>query len=114
MKKALSELGVLCDVAVDLVASHGDDGVIRDGYVENDETVEILQQQAVVQARAGCDIIAPSDMMDGRVGAVREALDTAGCAHVRIMSYAAKYTSAVYGPFRDGIGWKKGLGKGEK
>ena len=86
LKKALPELGVLCDVALDPFTSHGHDGVIRDGYVENDETVEILQQQAVVQARAGCDIIAPSDMMDGRVGAVREALDVAGFAHVRIMS----------------------------
>jgi porphobilinogen synthase len=110
LKKALPELGVLCDVALDPFTSHGHDGVIRDGYVQNDETVEILQQQAVVQARAGCDIIAPSDMMDGRVGAVREALDTAGFAHVRIMSYAAKYASAFYGPFRDAIGSKTALG----
>ncbi len=88
--------------------------MIRDGYVENDETVEILQQQAVVQARAGCDIIAPSDMMDGRVGAVREALDTAGFDRVRIMSYAAKYASAFYGPFRDAIGSKTALGSADK
>ena len=86
LKKAVPDLGVLCDVALDPFTSHGHDGVIRDRYVENDETVEILARQAVVQARAGCDIIAPSDMMDGRVGAVREALDQAGFQHVRIMS----------------------------
>ena len=114
LKKALPGLGILCDVALDPFTSHGHDGVIRDGYVENDETVEILQQQAVVQARAGCDIIAPSDMMDGRVGAVRQALDEAGFAHVRIMSYAAKYASAFYGPFRDAIGSKTALGSADK
>jgi porphobilinogen synthase len=114
LKKALPDLGVLCDVALDPFTSHGHDGVIRDGYVENDETVEILQQQAVVQARAGCDIIAPSDMMDGRVGAVRRALDEAGFARVRIMSYAAKYASAFYGPFRDAIGSKTALGSADK
>ena len=109
LKKALPELGVLCDVALDPFTSHGHDGVIRNGYVDNDETVEILQRQAVVQAHAGCDIIAPSDMMDGRVGAVRRALDEAGFARVRIMSYAAKYASAFYGPFRDAIGSAKTL-----
>ncbi|MBV9198999.1 MAG: porphobilinogen synthase, partial [Alphaproteobacteria bacterium] len=83
-------------------------------YVENDETVEILQRQAVVQAQAGCDIIAPSDMMDGRVGAVRQALDEAGFANVRIMSYAAKYASAFYGPFRDAVGSKTALGSADK
>jgi porphobilinogen synthase len=114
LKKALPELGILCDVALDPFTSHGHDGVIRDGYVENDETVEILQRQAVIQARAGCDIIAPSDMMDGRVGAVRHALDEAGLAHVRIMSYAAKYASAFYGPFRDAIGSKTALGSADK
>src|SRR5712691_4692277 len=114
LKKALPELGVLCDVALDPFTSHGHDGVIRDGYVENDETVEILQRQTVIQAEAGCDIIAPSDMMDGRVGAVREALDRAGFAHVRIMSYAAKYASAFYGPFRDAIGSKTALGSADK
>jgi porphobilinogen synthase len=114
LKKALPDLGVLCDVALDPFTSHGHDGVIRDGYVENDETVEILQRQAVVQARAGCDIIAPSDMMDGRVGAVRRALDEAGFVHVRIMSYAAKYASAFYGPFRDAIGSKTALGSADK
>jgi len=105
---------VLCDVALDPFTSHGHDGVIRKGYVDNDETVEILQRQAVVQARSGCDIIAPSDMMDGRVGAVRHALDDAGFAHVRIMSYAAKYASAFYGPFRDAIGSKTALGSADK
>ena len=114
LKKALPELGVLCDVALDPFTSHGHDGVIRDGYVENDETVEILQRQAIVQADAGCDIIAPSDMMDGRVGAVRHALDEAGFARVRIMSYAAKYASAFYGPFRDAIGSKTALGSADK
>jgi porphobilinogen synthase len=114
LKKAAPELGVLCDVALDPFTSHGHDGVIRDGYVANDETVEILRRQAVVQAEAGCDIIAPSDMMDGRVGAVRDALDAAGFTHVRIMSYAAKYASAFYGPFRDAIGSKTALGSADK
>jgi len=114
LKKAVPGLGVLCDVALDPFTSHGHDGVIRDGYVANDETVEILRRQAVVQAEAGCDIIAPSDMMDGRVGAVREALDRAGFQHVRIMSYAAKYASAFYGPFRDAIGSKTALGSADK
>jgi porphobilinogen synthase len=114
LKKAVPELGVLCDVALDPFTSHGHDGVIRDGYVENDETVALLRRQAVVQAAAGCDIIAPSDMMDGRVGAVRAALDEAGFQHVRIMSYAAKYASAFYGPFRDAIGSKAALGSADK
>jgi porphobilinogen synthase len=114
LKQAVPEIGVLCDVALDPFTSHGHDGVIRDGYVENDETVAILQHQAVVQAEAGCDIIAPSDMMDGRVGAVRAALDEASFAHVRIMSYAAKYASAFYGPFRDAIGSRAALGSADK
>jgi porphobilinogen synthase len=114
LKQALPDLGVLCDVALDPFTAHGHDGVIRADYVENDETVAILRRQAVVQARAGCDIIAPSDMMDGRVGAVRDALDEAGFAHVRIMSYAAKYASALYGPFRDAIGSKAALGSADK
>src|SRR5438128_7346662 len=104
LKKALPELGVLCDVALDPFTSHGHDGVIRDGYVANDETVAILQRQAVIQAKAGCDIIAPSDMMDGRVGAVRKALDEAGYERVRIMSYAANYASCFFAPFREAIG----------
>ena len=114
VKRAVPELGVLCDVALDPFTAHGHDGVIRDGYVDNDETVALLRRQAVVQAAAGCDIIAPSDMMDGRVGAVRAALDEAGFQHVRIMSYAAKYASAFYGPFRDAIGSKAALGSADK
>ena len=114
VKQAVPGIGVLCDVALDPFTSHGHDGVIRGGYVENDETVAILCRQALVQAEAGCDIIAPSDMMDGRVGAVRVALDEAGFAHVRIMSYAAKYASAFYGPFRDAIGSKTALGSADK
>ncbi len=114
LKQALPDLGVLCDVALDPFTSHGHDGVIRKGYVANDETVALLRRQAVIQAEAGCDIIAPSDMMDGRVGAVRDALDEAGFEHVRIMSYAAKYASAFYGPFRDAIGSKTALGSADK
>lgn len=114
LKKALPDLGVLCDVALDPFTSHGHDGVIENGYVANDETVEILCRQAILQAQAGCDIIAPSDMMDGRVGALRENLDKEGFAHVRIMSYAAKYASAFYGPFRDAIGSASALGSADK
>jgi porphobilinogen synthase len=114
LKKAVPEMGVLCDVALDPFTSHGHDGVIRDGYVANDETVAILQQQAIVQAKAGCDIIAPSDMMDGRVGAVRQALDEAGFDRVRIMSYAAKYASCFFAPFRDAIGSATALGAADK
>jgi porphobilinogen synthase len=104
IKKAAPQVGVLCDVALDPYTSHGHDGLLRDGVILNDETVAVLAQQALVQAAAGCDIIAPSDMMDGRVGAVRTALDAAGFADVQIMSYAAKYASAFYGPFRDAVG----------
>ncbi|MDC3314439.1 porphobilinogen synthase, partial [Alphaproteobacteria bacterium] len=100
---ACPDLGIICDVALDPFTDHGHDGVIRDGMVANDETVEILCQQAVLQADAGCNIIAPSDMMDGRVGAVRTALDNAGHHNVIIMAYAAKYASAFYGPFRDAV-----------
>jgi porphobilinogen synthase len=114
LKKALPELGVLCDVALDPFTSHGHDGVIRDGYVANDETVAILQRQAIVQAEAGCDVIAPSDMMDGRVGAVRRALDEAGFERVRIMSYAAKYASCFFAPFRDALGSAAALGSADK
>ena len=114
LKQAHPDLGVLCDVALDPFTTHGHDGVLRDGAVANDETVEILCRQALVQARAGCDIIAPSDMMDGRVGAIRDALDGASFGHVRIMSYAAKYASAFYGPFRDALGSKSSLGKSDK
>lgn len=108
------KIGVICDVALDPYSSHGQDGLVRDGYVVNDETVEMLCRQAVVQAEAGCDVIAPSDMMDGRVGAVRKALDGAGFAHVQIMAYAAKYASAFYGPFRDAVGSAGNLGGGDK
>jgi porphobilinogen synthase len=109
IKKEFPDLGVLCDVALDPFTSHGHDGLIEDGRILNDETVAVLVRQALVQAEAGCDVIAPSDMMDGRVGAIREALDDAGFLDVQIMSYAAKYASAFYGPFRDAIGSAKTL-----
>jgi porphobilinogen synthase len=109
IKKEFPGLGVLCDVALDPFTSHGHDGLIEDGRILNDETVAVLVRQALVQAEAGCDIIAPSDMMDGRVGAIREGLDQAGFLDVQIMSYAAKYASAFYGPFRDAIGSAKTL-----
>jgi len=108
------DIGVLTDVALDPYTSHGQDGLIDDaGYVLNDDTVEVLVGQSLNQAAAGADIIAPSDMMDGRVGAIREALEDAGHANVQIMSYAAKYASAFYGPFRDAVG-SRGLLKGDK
>jgi porphobilinogen synthase len=104
IKKEVPEIGILCDVALDPYTSHGHDGLLRDGVIINDETVEVLVRQALVEAEAGCDIIAPSDMMDGRVGAIRTALDQADLVDVSIMAYAAKYASAFYGPFRDAIG----------
>ena len=104
VKQACPELGVICDVALDPFTDHGHDGILRDGEVVNDETVAALCRQAVCQADAGCNIIAPSDMMDGRVAAIREALDDAGHQNVQIMSYAAKYASGFYGPFRDAVG----------
>jgi porphobilinogen synthase len=104
IKKEVPKLGILCDVALDPYTSHGHDGLLRAGTVVNDETVEVLVKQALVEAEAGCDIIAPSDMMDGRVGAIRAALDQAGFTDVSIMAYAAKYASAFYGPFRDAVG----------
>jgi len=103
IKDAHPEIGVICDVALDPFNSDGHDGIVRDGHVANDETIEALCRQALVQVEAGCDVIAPSDMMDGRVGAIREALDTSGFERSQIMSYAAKYSSAFYGPFRDAI-----------
>ena len=109
IKQEFPDIGVLCDVALDPFTSHGHDGLIEDGKILNDETVAVLVRQALVQAEAGCDVIAPSDMMDGRVGAIREALDEAGFLDVQIMSYAAKYASAFYGPFRDAIGSAKTL-----
>tara|TARA_R110002095_G_scaffold152237_4_gene132109 strand:- start:67008 stop:67940 length:933 start_codon:yes stop_codon:yes gene_type:complete len=107
-------LGILCDVALDPYTSHGQDGLVKDGYVVNDDSIEVLCRQAVVQAEAGCDIIAPSDMMDGRIGEIREALDAAGFQQVQIMAYAAKYASAFYGPFRDAVGSGTNLGTGDK
>jgi porphobilinogen synthase len=104
IKKEVPDIGILCDVALDPYTSHGHDGLVRDGVILNDETVAVLVRQALVQAEAGCDIIAPSDMMDGRVGAIREGLDAAGFGDVQIMAYAAKYASAFYGPFRDAVG----------
>jgi porphobilinogen synthase len=104
VKQAVPEIGVLCDVALDPYTSHGHDGLMHESTILNDETVAVLVQQALVQAEAGCDIIAPSDMMDGRVGAIRTGLDAAGFTDVQIMAYTAKYASAFYGPFRDAVG----------
>ena len=112
LKSAVPDIGIICDVALDPYTSHGQDGLVRDGVVVNDESVQMLCEQALVQARAGCDIIAPSDMMDGRVGEIRQALDQEGFENVMIMSYAAKYCSAFYGPFRDAIGSKSSLSQG--
>ena len=109
IKKEVPEIGILCDVALDPFTSHGHDGLLRDGVILNDETVAVLVRQALVQAQAGCDIIAPSDMMDGRVAAIRQGLDAANFLDVSIMAYAAKYASAFYGPFRDAVGSAKTL-----
>jgi len=115
LKKHLPELGVITDAALDPYTTHGHDGVLdRGGYVLNDKTVVVLQKQALVCAQAGVDIIAPSDMMDGRVGAIRSALDGKGFIHTKILSYAAKYASGFYGPFRDAVGSSKTLGGGNK
>ena len=108
------DLGLVCDVALDPYTSHGQDGLVRDGYVVNDETLEALAKQAINQAQAGASVIAPSDMMDGRIGFIRSALDEAGFQDVVLLSYAAKYASAFYGPFRDAVGSKGNLGKGDK
>ncbi|MCC7333876.1 MAG: porphobilinogen synthase [Pirellulaceae bacterium] len=107
-------IGLVCDVALDPYTTHGQDGLLRQGQVVNDETVAVLCRQSVLQAEAGASIIAPSDMMDGRIGAIRRALDAAGHERVMIMSYAAKYASAFYGPFRDAVGSAGNLGKGDK
>jgi porphobilinogen synthase len=115
LKDRFPELGLLTDVALDPYTTHGQDGVIDDtGYVLNDETVEVLKQQALVQAEAGVDIVAPSDMMDGRIGAIRTVLEAAGHIHTRIMAYSAKYASGFYGPFRDAVGSAANLGRGNK
>lgn len=110
VKAAHPELGIICDVALDPFTSHGHDGLLSGDKILNDESVAVLCAQAIVQAKAGCDIIAPSDMMDGRIGAIRAALDKAGFHDVMILSYAAKYASAYYGPFRDAVGAGKKLG----
>lgn len=114
IKDAGLDIGVICDVALDPYTSHGQDGLLIHGEVVNDASVEVLCRQAINQARAGCDVIAPSDMMDGRIGSIRAALDEAGFANVQIMAYSAKYASAFYGPFRDAVGSKGSLGKGDK
>lgn len=115
IKKRFPELGVICDVALDPYTSHGQDGVIDSaGYILNDQTNAILQQQALVQAGAGVDIVAPSDMMDGRIGAIRAALDSKKFIHTAIMAYSAKYASKFYGPFRDAVGSGGNLGKSDK
>jgi porphobilinogen synthase len=113
IKEAVPEVGVMCDVALDPYTSHGHDGIMRDGRIVNDESVEVLCWQALVQAEAGCDIVGPSDMMDGRVAMIRETLDAAGFRDAMIMSYAAKYASAFYGPFREAVG-SNDLLKGDK
>jgi porphobilinogen synthase len=115
LKQRFPELGVMTDVALDPFTTHGQDGLIDDsGYVLNDETVKVLRQQALVQAQAGVDIVAPSDMMDGRIGAIRATLEEHGHIHTRIMAYSAKYASAFYGPFRDAVGSSGNLGKSNK
>ena len=115
LKKEFPQLGVMTDVALDPYTSHGQDGVLDDtGYIINDQTVEILTAQALTHAEAGVDIVAPSDMMDGRIGAIREALELQGHIYTRIMAYSAKYASAFYGPFRDAVGTRGALGKADK
>ena len=115
LKKRFPELGVMTDVALDPFTSHGQDGLLdATGYLLNDETVAVLTQQALVQAEAGVDIVAPSDMMDGRIGAIRSALESRGLIHTKIMAYSAKYASAFYGPFRDAVGSAANLGKSNK
>jgi porphobilinogen synthase len=115
LKKRFPELGVITDVALDPYTTHGHDGVIdKSGYVLNDKTIAVLQRQALVNAAAGVDIVAPSDMMDGRIGAIRAALDGSGYVHTRILAYAAKYASGFYGPFRDAVGSSVQLGGGNK
>ncbi|MDB9759619.1 porphobilinogen synthase, partial [Candidatus Pelagibacter sp.] len=112
-KRYKNEIGIMCDVALDPYTSHGHDGLIKSGYVMNDETIEVLINQSLLQAEIGCDVLAPSDMMDGRIGKIRKALDKEGHEMVQILSYAVKYASSFYGPFRDAVG-SKGLLKGDK
>ncbi|MGB5811882.1 MAG: porphobilinogen synthase [Polyangiales bacterium] len=114
LKERHDDIGVICDVALDPYTTHGQDGIVRDGVILNDETVEALCQQAFVQAKAGCDIIAPSDMMDGRIGAIRAALDSESLQDTAMLAYSAKYASAFYGPFRDAVGSATNLGSADK
>ncbi len=115
LKKRFPELGIMTDVALDPYTSHGQDGVIdKAGYIMNDVTLQVLERQALCQAKAGVDIVAPSDMMDGRIGRIRAALEKAGHIHTRILAYSAKYASGFYGPFRDAVGSAKNLGQGDK
>ena len=110
LKSAVPDIGIVCDVALDPYTSHGHDGLLIDGRIDNDASLEVLMAQALAQADAGCDVIAPSDMMDGRIGAIRRALDAAGYGETQIMAYAAKYASSFYGPFRDAVGSAATLG----
>ena len=115
LKEMYPDLGVITDVALDPFTTHGQDGLIDEsGYVMNDETVEVLVKQALSHAKAGADVVAPSDMMDGRIGLIRKALEKEGFIHTRILAYAAKYASSFYGPFRDAVGLSTNLGKGDK
>ena len=115
LKKRFPDVGIICDVALDPYTSHGQDGVLDDtGYILNDATVAVLEKQAITQAEAGVDIVAPSDMMDGRIGAIRNALDAKGLIHTSILAYSAKYASSFYGPFRDAVGSAGNLGKSDK
>jgi len=109
IKKNYKDIGIMCDVALDPYTSHGHDGILKNNYVNNDETIKILVKQSLLQAEMGCDVIAPSDMMDGRIGEIRKALDKNGYELVQILSYAVKYASNFYGPFRDAVGSKKSL-----
>jgi porphobilinogen synthase len=114
IKKNYNEIGLMCDVALDPYTNHGHDGILKNNYVDNDETVKILIKQSLLQAEMGCDVIAPSDMMDGRIGAIRKALDNNGFKQVQLLSYAVKYASNFYGPFRDAVGSKKLLKNNKK
>ncbi|MDH4283084.1 MAG: porphobilinogen synthase [Myxococcales bacterium] len=114
IKEAHDDIGVICDVALDPYTTHGQDGIVRNGEILNDETIGALCKQSLVQAQAGCDVIAPSDMMDGRIGAIREALDAEGLDQVSLLAYSAKYASAFYGPFRDAVGSAQSLGAADK
>ena len=113
-KRYKNKIGIMCDVALDPYTSHGHDGLIRSNQIVNDETIEILVNQSLLQAEMGCDVLAPSDMMDGRIGKIRKALDKSGYQNVQILSYAAKYASSFYGPFRDAVGSKKNLKSDKK